>query len=189
MLVIRLESVLQNPGLQKAVLEAIRNGKILVYPTDTVYGVGCDATNPDALRLLRKIKNKKGPLSAIAPSAAWIQKNTKIKTGHKEHLKKLPGRYTLLLLKKTATFLKDAAPGKSIGVRIPDHPLTKIIQKSGVPFITTSANVSGQPTMTQVSEFPEPFKKGVSLVIDGGVLAGEPSTVIDLTGKGAKQVR
>ena len=98
-------------------------------------------------------------------------------------LKKLPGRFTLIMAAKRKTNLaKNVSFSRNFGIRIPKHPFTKIIQKSGLPFVTTSANIHGKPVITQFKGFPANLKK-VDYFIDGGKLGGKASTVVDLTKK------
>ncbi len=176
MLRIKLESV-----KEKDILKWISEGKIFLYPTDTVYGLGCDAENREAIERLRGLKGARHPLSVIAPSKRWIIKNL---FPH-PYLNLLPGPYTLILLKRNPKFLRWASAGRGLAVRIPKHPLTRIIQKSGKPFITTSANLSGQPVIRK----PEELKLKVDIVIDAGELSGKPSQIIDLTQKTPKIIR
>jgi len=176
-----LNDVLGNRGLKKGVVDAIKSGAVFIYPTDTVYGIGCNAENNKSVQTIRNIKRTGHPFSVIAPSKSWIGKKLNVK--HREYLKKLPGPYTLVFIKKRRGFLSAAGPGHSLGVRIPEHPFTRLVSASGVPFVTTSANVSGQPTIKSAKEIPGQMLCMADYVIDGGVLAGKPSTVIDLTGE------
>ena len=162
----------------KKIIEKIKNGKIFVYPTDTVYGLGCDANNIKAVEKLKKIKGRDGkkPLSIIAPSKSWILENL-ITT--KERLDKyLPGNYTLILRKKDSKFLTHASNTDTLGVRIPKHEFTEIIKKAGAPFITTSANLTGEKPASEFSEITERVIKKADILINGGKLSGIPSTII-----------
>lgn len=160
--------------------KAIKAGLIFIYPTDTVYGLGCDATNPDSVKRLRAIKGSQKPFSVIAPSLKWINANFSIP---QEFLSKLPGPYTLIAIPKREDIVcKEVNPlGDSIGVRIPKHPLAFLIQKSKRPFVTTSANLTGEPVIAKIDEIEKEFKEKVDIIIDNGTLSSKPSTVIDLT--------
>jgi len=182
-----LDDVLENRGLKKGMIEAIKSGAVFIYPTDTVYGIGCNAENSKSVQTIRGIKRTEHPFSVIAPSKAWVAKKLSVK--HGEYLKKLPGPYTLIFSKKRKGFLSAAGPGNSLGVRMPDHPITRLVSASGVPLVTTSANISGQPTIRSAKEIPGHMLVMVDYVIDGGVLAGKPSTVIDLTGEAPQVLR
>lgn len=76
-----------------------------------------------------------------------------------------------------------------LGVRIPDHPIIKIIQKAKTPFITTSVNQSGEPPINDIKKIPNSIIKQVNLIIDAGLLNNKPSTIIDLTGKIARIIQ
>jgi len=174
---------------QKKLSEVIKSGKIIVYPTDTIYGIGCDATNASAVRKIRQIKKRtEKPFSVIAPSKQWIYNNFKVK--NRTYIQKLPGPFTYLLKTKKKRFLpREVSNSDVIGVRISDNRITKMIQKSGRPFITTSVNLSGQKHATAVEDIdPEIFQK-VDIVIDAGRLSNPPSTIIDLTGDLPKIIR
>jgi len=157
----------------------ILQGKIFIYPTDTIYGIGCNALDKKAVEKIKQIKSrdKNKPLSIIAPSIKWIKENCIIDKNLNIN-NYLPGPYTLVLKKKNPEFLSHISNTDSIGIRIPDCDFTKKIQKSKVPFITTSVNLSGQPFITKISEIPESIKNQVDEIIDQGELSGKPSTLI-----------
>ena len=168
--------------------KAIKNGRIFIYPTDTVYGIGCDATNHASVRRLRRLKKSRKPFSVIV-SKEWIRKNC-VLASHEKYLKLLPGPYTLILRLKNKKAVAEETnlSSDTIGVRIPKHPFTAQILKSRKPFITTSVNETGEKFITSIEEIPERFKKA-ALVIDVGTLKGKPSTIYDLTGKRVKRIR
>ena len=96
-------------------------GSIFIYPTDTIYGIGCDAENKKLVNKIRAIKHRDTkPLSIIAPSIDYILKNCEV--DKKIVSKFLPGPYTLILKKKDKNFLKHVSETESIGIRIPNHP-------------------------------------------------------------------
>jgi len=166
--------------LIKDLKKEILKGKVFIYPTDTIYGLGCDATNVEAVNRIKKIKgrDKDKPLSVIAPSLEWIKDNLIIEEGLNLD-KYLPGAYTLILKKKNFDFLKHISSNDSIGVRIPLHEVTGEIQKAGVPFITTSVNLSGEPFLVKLEELKPEIKKGVDYIIESKTeLSGKPSTLI-----------
>lgn len=166
-------------------IDEILKGKILIYPTDTIYGIGCNALDELAVNKIKEIKqrDKDKPLSVIAPSMKWIEDNLIIDT---DLTKYLPGPYTIILKKKNPDFLKHVSNIDSLGIRIPDNTLTKIIQKSGVPFITTSVNLSGQPFIKKIEEIPDEIRNCVNIILDAGELSGKPSTLI-INGKEVKR--
>jgi L-threonylcarbamoyladenylate synthase len=160
--------------LQKEILR----GKIFIYPTDTIYGLGCDATNKVAVEKIKIIKgrDKDKPLSVIAPSFKWIEENMIIDVDLKKYL---PGPYTLILKKKKGDFLSHVSASDTLGIRIPNHQITREIQKASVPFITTSVNLSGEPFLTNIEELKEDIKKQIDHIIKSPYdLSGKPSTLI-----------
>ena len=159
--------------------EKILSGKVFVYPTDTVYGLGCDASNTSSVDRIKKIKGRDAdkPLSVIAPSIEWIRDNCLIDEGL-DLGKYLPGPYTLILKKKDAGFLDLVASGDTIGVRIPDSEFCDDIRKVGRPFVTTSVNLSGENPAVRVEEIDDRIIKKVDGVVDVGKLDGRPSTLV-----------
>ncbi len=133
---------------REEVVRQILAGKTFIYPTDTIYGLGCGATNEKAVRRLREIKLRETkPFSVIAPSFEWIREVCEVGDG--KELGLLPGPYTLIYrIKKENIVAPSVNPdGKTLGVRIPDHWFSKWIGLAGVPFVTTSVNLSGERHM------------------------------------------
>lgn len=168
---------------EKQLLKAIKQGKIIVYPTDTIYGIGCDALNTDSVLKIRMIKERDAdkPFSIIAQSKQWIYKHFDV---NKSYIQKLPGPFTFILRTKKEKLVSSHVTNNInvLAVRIPDHPLTKIIQKAKTPFITTSVNFSGKPPINDIKKIPKKIIQQVDMIIDAGTLSSRPSTIIDLTG-------
>ena len=152
---------------------------VIVYPTDTVYGIGCNALRKDLVEKIYVVKGRSEdkPVSVIAPSKKWILENFLVSKDLVD--KYLPGPFTLIVRKKDVGFLDYIAP-IFIGVRIPDHDFSKMVSKIGVPFVTTSANFSGERAASKVSDLKKSFVESVVLVVDGGSTLGVGSTLIDL---------
>lgn len=164
--------------------EDISAGKVFIYPTDTIYGIGCDATNSESVGKIRQIKKRdQKPFSVIAPNFKWIEDNFLFDFDIKKYL---PGPYTLLLKKKNNEFLKHVSENECIGVRIPQNDFCFSIQKAGRPFVTTSVNISGEPFAKKISEISKEIIDSVDCVIDVGELNGEPSTLV-MDGKEIKR--
>jgi L-threonylcarbamoyladenylate synthase len=172
---------------EEKLIEWIKAGKIFIYPTDTVYGLGCNAENENSVSRIKLIKarEKEKPLSVIAPSKEWIKAN--LITDKIDIDKYLPGAYTLILWKKDKNFLSHVSSSETLGVRIPNNDFTKIIEKSGVPFITTSVNLSGEKPASRVAEVKTELLSNVDIVLDGGTLPGTPSTIIMPNGEELKR--
>lgn len=175
---------------EKAIIKAIRQGKIIIYPTDTIYGIGCDALNTDSVLRIRMIKGRDAekPFSVIAQSKQWVYKNFEV---NKAYIRKLPGPFTFILRTKKEKLVSNHVTNNVniLAVRIPDHPFTKIIQKAKRPFISTSVNISGEPPITDINKIPKRILKQVDIIIDAGPLENRPSTLIDLTGNIARIIQ
>ncbi len=161
-------------------IRKIINGEIFIYPTDTIYGIGCLASNKKSVTRIREIKNRdKKPFSVIAPSKKWIEENCFFDESVKKELSKLPGAFTFILTLKNKTLSPNPKLG-TLGVRIPKHWFSKIVEEIGKPIITTSVNLSGEPHMTSLENIDEKIKSKVDFIIFDGELDNKPSTVINL---------
>jgi len=159
------------------IIENILNGKIFIYPTDTLYGIGCNAMNKASVEKIREIKGRdKKPFSVIAPNIFWIKDNLIVDCDLEKYL---PGPYTVILKKKDPAFLKHVAEGDTLGIRIPQHEFTKLVQRAAVPFISTSVNLSGQPSVLSLVDIPKEIEDKVDFIIENqGEMSGVPSTLV-----------
>lgn len=152
--------------------EKIKQGKIFVHPTDTIYGLGCDATNPKAVDKIRQVKKrpKNSAVSVIAPSKNWIVENCEVNKEAEKWLKKLPGPYTIIFkLKNNKAVADNVHPGlDSVGVRIPNHWIKDFVEEIGVPIVTTSANVSGKNFMTNMEDLDNELTPHIDFTIYEG---------------------
>ncbi len=172
---------------KEVILEVMGNGAIFIHPTDTIYGIGCNATEDEFVGAIRNIKGRPdSPFSVIAPSKEWIKKNCVINEKAERWLDKLPGPYTLILKSKNS-IAKNVAPGMdTLGVRIPDHWFSDIVEELGLPVVTTSANKAGGDFMTSLDNLDDEIKPKIEFIIYEDEKHGRPSTIIDLTGKEPK---
>jgi L-threonylcarbamoyladenylate synthase len=167
----------------------IKRGGTIIYPTDTVYGLGCDATNGEAVKKVFKIKkrpeDKPVPILIsdleMVKQLAYFDKKTK-----KILLSIWPGPVTALLEKKSVLPELVSAGKQTIALRIPDYKITHyIVAKCGAPLVATSANITGQPPSNKISEVLAQFENSAykpDLVLDAGDLKfAEPSTILDLS--------
>lgn len=159
------------------IISQILEGKIFIYPTDTIYGIGCNAENKNSVEKIKQMKKRDidKPLSVIAPGFKWIEDNCIIDVDLKKYL---PGPYTLILRKKNPDFLSHVSKSEFIGVRIPACSFSKKVKTAGVPFITTSVNLAGEPFAVKISEIPKQILDKVDIIIDEGELNGKPSTIV-----------
>lgn len=178
-----------NESAIKKVVEVLRNGGIVIYPTDTVYGMGCDITNTKALERvaqLKGIKLEKANLSFICYDLSHISDYVRqIDTPTFKLLKRaLPGPYTFILPGNN-DLPKVFKSKKTVGIRVPDNNIIRsIVNQLGNPIISTS--IHDDDALLEYSTDPElifeKWQRQVDLVIDGGYGAVTPSTVIDLSG-------
>jgi tRNA threonylcarbamoyl adenosine modification protein (Sua5/YciO/YrdC/YwlC family) len=181
-----------NPELRKInrVVDVLRNGGIIVYPTDTIYGIGCDLTNRKAVERLCRImdiKPQKLDLSFICHDLSHISEYVKrIDTPMFKLLKKsLPGPYTFIFESSSKVPKILDVNKKTVGIRIPNHSIPRmIVEELGNPLITSSIKDDDhiKEYTTDPEEIYEDFKNQVDIVIDGGAGGNIPSTVVDCTG-------
>lgn len=181
-------SITKNPSEAAEIMRAaIEKGKIVIYPTDTVYGIGCNALNKKLVDKIYKIKNRSrnNPLSVMVQNLSIIKKYCEISKAEEKEMKKyLPGPYTLLIRRKKGKSIPVSKTPR-LGIRIPDDPFILEVMKSlEIPIVTTSANISGEPAPKNVQEINPKVAKEVYLIFDGGeTKTGKPSTIIDLPTK------
>lgn len=165
----------------------IKQGKIVAFPTDTVYGIGADARNSAAVEKIFKAKKRPAdrPLSVLIGTVEDIYKYTAdVPAGALKLAEKYwPGPLTIIL-KHNQTFAEAVTAGKdTVGLRIPDNPVAlALLQETESPLSTPSANLSGRPSPTKASHVLEDLDGAIAAVIDGGdTSTGIESTVIDLS--------
>lgn len=176
-------------------VEALREGAVVIYPTDTVYGLGCDIFQPRAVERICRIKNvdpKKAQLSFICSDLSDLSKYTKsISTPLYRLLKRyLPGPYTFILpaSKEVPKILKSNKD--TIGLRIPDNTIAQaIIKELGRPLLSASLPADTAEELTDPEIIFANFGNRVDYVADGGIGGIVPSTIIDCTGAEPEIIR
>ena len=186
-----------DPRQIKKVVECLKDGGVIIYPTDTIYGIGCDVFNKAAMQKLCRIKGldiKKHNLSFICYDLSHIADFTKqLATSTYKLMKKtLPGPYTFILEANNAIPKLFKNSKKEIGIRIPDNNIPRdIVRELGNPIVTTS--VKDEDMVIEYSTDPEliheHFNKLVDIVIDGGYGEAVPSTIIDFTNNNTEIIR
>lgn len=167
--------------------DAMRRGEIVIYPTDTLYGLGCDALNNNAIEKicrLKGIKSEKTNLSIICHNLSEVAKYAKVNNQQFRILKdNLPGPFTFIL--SALSKLPKAFKGrKTVGIRIPDNPIAIALAEAlGNPIMTSSVRDpdSDEDYICEPELIAERFEADVEIVIDGGRSGMEPSTVVDIT--------
>ena len=159
----------------------LENGEVIVYPTDTLYGFGVDATNTEAIQCLNRLKGRIQPLSIILESVDHMQDFAEFDSDIKYEINKLfPGSYTVLLPSKKSDLSPLVQNGSySIGVRIPDHFFpAKLVKLLGKPIITTSINRHGNDPLNDVTQVEIDFPN-VDIFEDSNHTPSKGSTIID----------
>ena len=167
------------------IAKEIKKGNLVIIPTDTVYGISADMTNENAINkvYICKQREKNKPLILLVSNKEMLKKYTKNLTPlEKEIIQKyLPGKLTILLPKNDNVSAKITAGSNLVAVRMPDNnELIQIIEKVGSPIISTSANISGEKTITNPKEIDKELLKYISYVEDAGTINNEPSSIIKI---------
>lgn len=161
---------------------AIREGELVVYPTETVYGLAADATDPDAVERVFEAKGRARdkPVSLAVPSVDDAFDYTEPTAREERFMREfLPGPVTVVV--ERAESVPDAltAGQPRVGVRVPDHLVALALLESVAPLTATSANVSGNPSATSVNDL-DAITEMTAVVLDGGETGGTGSTVVDV---------
>ena len=178
------------PRKIKQVVECLQDGGLVIYPTDTVYGLGCDIYNQKAIEKLcrlKGIKPEKMSFSFICNDLSHISEYTlNLDTPTYKLMKRaLPGPYTFILKANNSIPKLFKNNKRTVGIRIPDHAIPRVIvQELGHPIITTSIHHEDEVLdyITEAYLIEERFGKLVDIIIDGGTGGIEPSTIVDCTG-------
>ena len=174
---------------------AIESGQPVVLPFDTVYGLACDPARLDGVECMYRLKGRPAtqPTALVARDVECLLECVPELRGRTETIAKelLPGPYTLVVPNPARRFewLTGTNPD-AIGVRVPAlaGPARDVLARVGA-LAATSANHPGEPDPAELDDVPENIRSGAGAVVDGGRLAGVPSTVIDLTGPEARVLR
>ncbi|MCS7139898.1 MAG: L-threonylcarbamoyladenylate synthase [Candidatus Nezhaarchaeota archaeon] len=168
-------------------IAALKHGGIVIYPTDTVYGIGCDPLNEEALAKLLSIKGREGkPLPLLASSIEVVKRVAEITQEAQKLIKTFwPGALTLVLPLKTSLPSPITLGLQKVGLRIPGHAVARILAEgiNGL-IVGTSANRSGEPAPGDFEKAYSWAKDKVEIAIDGGICPlGQPSTVVEVNGE------
>lgn len=164
------------------VVAALERGEPVIIPTDTVYGIGADPTRPDAMRQLFELKERPDgvPIAVLVASVeqarSLVEWSEELEALAIEHW---PGALTLV--GPSITDELHLGSIDTIGLRVSDHKLVQACAERFGPIATTSANRHGDPTIIDPRELESTFGDRVGVVIDGGILNGTASTVVDIT--------
>jgi tRNA threonylcarbamoyl adenosine modification protein (Sua5/YciO/YrdC/YwlC family) len=178
------------PRKMNRVIEVLQKGGVIVYPTDTIYGIGCDLINKRAVERLcdiEGVKPQKMNLSFICNDLSHISEYVRnLQTPEFKILKRLlPGPFTFIFESNSNVPKILGVNKKTVGIRIPDHRIPlEIVKLLGNPLITSSIKDDDaiKEYTTDPEEIYEDFKHKVDLVINGGMGGNVPSTIVDFTG-------
>ena len=170
---------------------ALENGEVIVYPTDTLYGFGVDATNSDAIHRLNRLKGRIQPLSIILESVEHMHDFAEFQGEIETEINNLfPGAYTVLLpaeRNELSPFVQNGSP--NIGMRIPDHFFpVKLVKMLGKPIITTSINRHGNNPLNDVTQVEIDFPN-VDIFEDSSHTPSKGSTIVDFSTSPPKVIR
>jgi tRNA threonylcarbamoyl adenosine modification protein (Sua5/YciO/YrdC/YwlC family) len=166
------------------VVEILKKGGIIAYPTDTYYGIGCDIMNKKAIEKIYQLKqrDKIKPFSFICSGLKNISHYAKVSNyAYKTMKRLLPGPYTFVLEGSKLVPKIMLTKRRTAGIRMPDHPIClELVEMLGNPIITTSATIPDGTNFFDPSLIHDFFHPRIDVVIDGGPVPGHPSSVISL---------
>jgi tRNA threonylcarbamoyl adenosine modification protein (Sua5/YciO/YrdC/YwlC family) len=172
------------PRKIRRAVDALEAGGVIAYPTDTVYGLGCDLTNKNAIERLYAIKGmeRSHPLAFVCPDLSDIAKYAIVENQVYRVLRRfLPGPYTFILPATREVPKLVQMKRKNVGIRVPACEATRALARElGRPIISSTAARPGEEPFVDPDEIDEAFK-GLALVLDGGAGGTSPTSVIDLT--------
>ncbi len=183
-MLININPITPQQRLIAKVVDILKDGGVIAYPTDTVYGIGCDIMNKKAIQRIYQLKQRdpSQPFSFICSDLKDISDYAKVTNyGYKTMKRHLPGPYTFILEGSKLVPRIMLTKRKTAGIRVPDHPICIALVKSlGNPVITTSATAPDGSVFDNPSLIYEHFGKRLDMVIDGGIVPGNPSSVVSL---------
>ncbi len=164
----------------------LENGGIVSYPTDTYYALGCDLFQKKAMERLAQLKRRddRKPFAFLCRDLGEVAKYGIVSNESYRLMRRLlPGPYTIVLDATRLTPRTSLTRQRQVGVRVPDAPVAiALVTALGRPLATTSAAVPDEEPLVDASDIQERLGHAIDLILDGGVILNEPSTVLDLTG-------
>lgn len=165
-------------------IEALTAGQLVVYPTETVYGLGADALDADAVERVfeAKNRNRSKPLSMAVPDLDTAREYAHLSPREERFAQQfLPGPVTLVVERRSMVPDVLTAGRDRVGLRIPDHDLSRELARRAGPITSTSANVSGAGSARRAEDVDERVREFSAVVLDGGETPGGGSTVVDVS--------
>ncbi|MEJ2041418.1 MAG: L-threonylcarbamoyladenylate synthase [Desulfosarcinaceae bacterium] len=172
------------PRLIERVVEILRKGGVIAYPTDTYYGIGCDIMNKKAIARVHQIKQRPigNPFSFLCSDLKNISQYAKVSNyAYKNMRRLLPGPYTFVLAGSNQVPKMMLTKRKTAGIRVPDNAICQaLINRLGNPIISTSATTPGGEVINEPWLIEDQYGKQLDAIIDGGPVPGVPSSVVSL---------
>jgi L-threonylcarbamoyladenylate synthase len=163
---------------------AVADGELVVYPTETVYGLGADALDPDAVERVfaAKRRDRDDPVSLAVPTVEAALDYTVPTARERRFMHEfLPGPVTVVVERQGMVPDALTAGRDRVGVRVPDHEVARDLLERTGPLTATSANRSGRPSARRVADLDDEIRAAVAVVVDGGDTPGGGSTVVDVS--------
>jgi Sua5/YciO/YrdC/YwlC family protein len=185
----------QNPQMRliKKAVDVLQDGGVIIYPTDTVYGLGCALSNKKGIDRIYEIKrrSRKRPLSFVCADLKDISRYARVSDfAYKTMKRRAPGPYTFIL-EASRLVPKIILPKRlATGIRVPDNQIClALVRELGQPIISTSVSTEDGEVLSNPVEIRDKFGHSVDLIIDGGILVSEPSSIISLVDDTIEVVR
>jgi len=170
----------ENETAVELACSVLKNGGVIVYPTDTLYGFGCDAKNESAIEKINAIKGRKAPMSVLAPNREIAAKWMNISQHEKNIVLEKLGGFTTIIVPVKVGITSPSITGNNhtLGLRIPDHKFCQKLSKAYPnPITTTSVNRTSQKPLTNPEKILSEFSREIDLIIDDGIIEGSGSTI------------
>jgi tRNA threonylcarbamoyl adenosine modification protein (Sua5/YciO/YrdC/YwlC family) len=193
MMMLSINSQNPQPRFIKKVADVLRDGGVIIYPTDTVYGLGCALLNKKGIEKIYDLKkrSRKNPLSFVCSDLKHISEYAKVTDyAYKTMKRLLPGPYTFIL-EASRLVPKIILPKRSTtGIRVPDNQIClALVKELGQPVISTSVKTQEGELLGDPALIKEYFGRTVDLIVDGGMILPQPSSVISLVDDNIEIIR
>ena len=194
-MIVQIHTKNPEPRAVMKAAEILGAGGVVIYPTDTVYGIGCSIVNKSAIERIYLLKNQRSdkPFSFVCSDLKHISEYAHVSNAAYKIIKhRIPGPYTFILpaarMKQLPKIL--VSKRKTVGIRVPDSTITlAIVRELGHPILSTSVTSENGEILIDPESIAARYNNLVDLIIDGGPMTSAPSTVLDLTGSEPEIVR
>lgn len=164
----------------KVACKVLEKGGIIVYPTDTLYGFGCDAKNINSIKKINRLKKRTGPLTVITSSKLKIKNWLNVKDSETTKILKMLNGGTTIVVPVHDNIVSNnvCGPNNSLGIRIPNHIFCKALSEEyNNPITSTSVNRTNQPSMIDPALIIKEFSNDIDLIIEDGIISGTGSEI------------